>query len=1144
MTIWFKTKNNRIEKKRVGLSDPLFVYTIRLPNIQKRGTSLQSLFPVCYFVVGHDLQEKGVGMCNRRRLYALSGVMAALIASVCTADKIPVIFEPTPGNPSSQTLYWQTSPGQRYRLYETDDLTAPWQLLPGYPVTAGSMAASHTTALAGRGFLRVEALDESPPRLVERYPAVDGFAVSRTSPLRMRYEEPSGLDAASVSVSLSSDGTTHGFFRHPALACVSNTLTFTPPEGLYLGDWGATVTATVAVSDLLGYRATHVWSFRLEPEPQARPDLFVFGSPAALRMGQVIRGPTVSLSARSPVTRAPFAMAPTSAWGIGAVSTNTLVIAYTNGTPPAFTAGQLICNQTPASAQEVFYRRITAVSNDSVNAQVILQTVDADLTNFVAQGAVSMGSQSEFFDLSQPAAARQPQSVTVSGGITFPPIGIDLSGTAFYLLDDGYQLVMLDEIVKRGSGETNVTCTMTEWYWRLTPSLQASLEIDWTGIKAFEAQVIGDVACAQVLELYSLLLDAEWSDTLFDHHPPPSSLIYLGQIGPVPVFATLGYRFTISAHAMAKAELFATAGYRQQLRAAFGVDYTRDDGLGWIRSFDAAKPDLFGDATLTGELGFGIAIEPSVEFLVYGVAGAKASLVPSADVSLSATLSLADGYDFDGELDASLDFVLGPSGALFEGLGLDKHTLSINLWHEEFPLVPQGLSFSRHPRSVETALDDDVRFTCTVTAAATPAYQWYHQNLPIAGETRPSFYIPRVNNGHTGTYYVCASRDGTQIQSQPATLTIRAENPENDDSDLDGIPDIHETATGIWVSSTDRGTRPDNWDSDGDGLSDAVESNTRNFVSPDDTGTNPLTADTDGDGVSDPQEIARGTDPNQPDQPIVTPVEQVSLSGGPFQIGDAWDDAITSFERPVHIVTLSPFRIDTTLVSWAYWQEVRGWALLHGYAFGTQATGAADDRPVQDVSWYDAVKWCNARSEREGLSPAYYTDTGRTAVYRSGEVDLTKACVDWNAGGYRLPTNAEWEYAARGGLSGRRFPWGDTITHAQANYMSATNYTYDTSATRDLHPAFNGAASPVTYFPPNGYGLYDMCGNLKQWCWDRYAGYTSASETDPRGNDTGQRCYRCGSADQKAQMQRVAFRQRTDPGSIDKFGFRCVRSGY
>ena len=92
---------------------------------------------------------------------------------------------------------------------------------------------------------------------------------------------------------------------------------------------------------------------------------------------------------------------------------------------------------------------------------------------------------------------------------------------------------------------------------------------------------------------------------------------------------------------------------------------------------------------------------------------------------------------------------------------------------------------------------------------------------------------------------------------------------------------------------------------------------------------------------------------------------------------------------------------------------------------------------MQTVDWYDVVKWCNARSQQAGLTPVYYTDTDLTQVYTNGE---RIRYVNWTANGYRLPTEAEWEKAARGGLSGQRFPWGNTISESQANYYGTTNY--------------------------------------------------------------------------------------------------------
>ncbi len=243
------------------------------------------------------------------------------------------------------------------------------------------------------------------------------------------------------------------------------------------------------------------------------------------------------------------------------------------------------------------------------------------------------------------------------------------------------------------------------------------------------------------------------------------------------------------------------------------------------------------------------------------------------------------------------------------------------------------------------------------------------------------------------------------------------------------------------------------------------------------------------------------------------------IPAGSFQMGD---DRVVG---PVHTVTVSAFAMDKWEVSIELWESVRLWGNSRGYDLVAGVSFGAK-HPVHSVNWWDVVKWCNARSEKEGKVPAYYEDGAMTQAYRSGK--KAPAGVKWDAG-YRLPTEAEWEKAARGGVAGKLYPWGtDEISAELANYGVTKK----------------GGTTPVGSYKANGYGLYDMAGNVWEWTWDYwYGGYEQTVQTDPRGPSSGSgRVVRGGSwNDRDSEGCRVARRNFNDPGNRNvDFGFRSV----
>lgn len=303
---------------------------------------------------------------------------------------------------------------------------------------------------------------------------------------------------------------------------------------------------------------------------------------------------------------------------------------------------------------------------------------------------------------------------------------------------------------------------------------------------------------------------------------------------------------------------------------------------------------------------------------------------------------------------------------------------------------------------------------------------------------------------------------------------------------------------------------------------------------------------------------------------------------GTFWMGD---NKNLSDEQPLHLVSVSPFYMDVYEVHIWHWDKVSNWATENGYEFSIASKDLRKEGPfwykdnsllvfpMNMISWYDAIKWCNARSELEGRTPVYYLDSNFSAVYRNGDVDLNASNVKWNATGYRLPTEVEWEYAARDGLYSKLYPWGNFLNGSLSNYYNNGD-------------PFDNSASPVGYF--NGYqriieaansfqgedykatdqkssfGIHDLGGNVSEWCWDWYYdewySQSAASSVDNRGPSTDflspinsgrgvkmTRVVRGGNFRSKPDAEygnevRTAYRNFFTPESTQRrVGLRCVR---
>jgi len=241
-----------------------------------------------------------------------------------------------------------------------------------------------------------------------------------------------------------------------------------------------------------------------------------------------------------------------------------------------------------------------------------------------------------------------------------------------------------------------------------------------------------------------------------------------------------------------------------------------------------------------------------------------------------------------------------------------------------------------------------------------------------------------------------------------------------------------------------------------------------------------------------------------------------SIPAGTFIMGSPLSEIGRYVWEVQHEVTLTrPYQMKKTEVTWAEWNAIRDHGASYGYSDISKGTGITPDSPPMWLSWYDAIKWCNLRSEIECHKPVYYNDTalGSGSVFKQGRGAVYP---DWDADGYRLPTEAEWEYACRAGTTGA-FHTGDSSNPSGLDYaMDEAGWFASNSM---------GHSHPVAQKSPNAWGLYDMHGNVWDWCWDPYVAFTSAPVTDPRGGpDNGTRVFRGGSWNFYASACRSAFR--------------------
>lgn len=902
--------------------------------------------------------------------------LLSLSVAVSNAEVASPLITAQPEEGAAEArLIWTTIPGLRYELQESADLKN-WTAQAGQPIEAEALAVETNVEFGalGTAYFRVKQLDEQPPEIVQRIPDNESFGVRRFSPITITLGDLSGIDESSISLTLGEHGTFT--LASEQLSLDGNSLVLDLGGDTALGGWGTTQYVTLIVSDALGNTLTNTWSFELETDAEVAENIFVFGSPAAQRSGQRLRGPTAALAARfsgGPVRMSPSAQE----WEIESVTENTIVIAYTNASPPAFDVGQLLANLAPANVDQIFYRQITSISDSPGEKRLTLFTVDATLADLLLDASFTLDDDATVLEFDE--QGNLMRALSFGSTLSLPTIGGDFSGQTVF-----------------SSGPLSMS--LEEGLVAFYPTLKASLDIGWGNVRRFEAQASGRFEMAVVPRI---IVNSSYSKSLSHKLWQGSHWIWI-VVHVVPV----GIEFKASLYAKATLNFDASAdlmaGFRQNAEMGVSGGYVRGavPAIRWKRWFDLPPVETVPFTyELNGQGRATLSFVPQMDVRVYGAAGVYVNADPRLELSGSVAMTNNVITEANWKLGAYADVNAGLSVAGIDGgtlPGLPPFRLFTREWSDHYVKEPDPDPMpvvTRQPFHIMAKIGDSVQFSVDATALDPLSFQWYHNGQFLPGETNRMIQLTNIKSGHHGSYHVRVSAAGLSVDSLNANLSF--------------VPD--------------------------------------GYTGPASGGMVPI-----------PGGVNSGTDPD--------------------------------FGHYSLLVT--GFHMDRFPVTKALWDEVRTWAVQKGYSDLAPGGGKGPNHPVVNVTWYDVVKWCNARSEMEGRTPAYYTSSSHSpaTIYRTGTVDIENGWVLPDMG-YRLPTDTEWEYAARGGLIGKRFPWGDTIQHTRANYYSSDQFAYDTSATREYQPAYSQGFYPYTAavgsLATNGFGLYHMAGNVSEWVFDR-----------------------------------------------------------
>lgn len=700
------------------------------------------------------------------------------------------LFRAPEGAPVPLELVWNTRPGVRYRLWESENLR-DWSVVPGYPLEADGLGALHEVSIDPAGkFFQVEPLDEQPPQIVSRFPDEGDFGIRRfyeAEELGIQLSDLSGIDPASISLDLGVVGTFSVSDSELTLD-ESDLLTLDLGADTALGAFGEVVEASLTVADPLGNSRTFQWSFELEKEVVLADNLFTFGSPDAQRAGQRVPPiPTRMLADRlgggGPVR------ADDHEWTLDTVNPDSVVISYSSAAAPIFEVDQYLTNLTPATVDEIFYRKVTAITDDPEAGLLTLTTAAVPLWEVMEAGTLRLSPGDVAFEVDEDGRiirATALRAISASAALELDPLEVDWGGQKVlgtYTKADntaGFRFDLpIDEKAPDGS-DWDGTLHLDQAYFKLSPALELSADLSlFQGITAFtvEPSIRVDAGLEPRYEFLSASISAD-----YEPEQPLFKADFRIPIGSTPAWVTF------SPQLKTKAEI--SAGLTGSISAGASGGYETSLLIDYQKSGDPVLSVQPGDTDYNFDL-----IPP--EILVGGTAGASFSLVPELDVKLVDAVGFYVNLDPTVRLDATAslsnqslvqaDLTLGFDVNLNAGLsvvGVDQGDLpaidpwELFTWEKSwvFPKAPPEapLEILVQPQSQTVSPGANVTLEVQANHTDGVSYEWRQngRRLPV---NSPILRLTSVTAGSGGDYQVTLRRAGSeQVVSEVAFLEIES----------------------------------------------------------------------------------------------------------------------------------------------------------------------------------------------------------------------------------------------------------------------------------------------------------------------------------------------------------------------------------